>query len=88
MTTTTPFDTPTTPKATNACSSERHFWETDLSATNSPLPILNWADRKEVWKVMIEDEIDCKRSPDCFDRHPNLVPSMRGILLDWMMEVR
>ncbi|EDV25452.1 uncharacterized protein TRIADDRAFT_15757, partial [Trichoplax adhaerens] len=48
---------------------------------------LSWADRKEVWQVMIENDNNFKRSPDCFDRHPNLVPNMRGILLDWMMEV-
>ncbi|KAB1273580.1 G1/S-specific cyclin-E1 [Camelus dromedarius] len=53
----------------------------------SPLPILNWANREEVWKIMLNKEKMYLRDKHFMQRHPLLQPKMRAILLDWLMEV-
>ncbi|EPY79477.1 cyclin E1 [Camelus ferus] len=52
----------------------------------SPLPILNWANREEVWKIMLNKEKMYLRDKHFMQRHPLLQPKMRAILLDWLME--
>uniref|UniRef100_A0A8D1FF73 Cyclin C-terminal domain-containing protein n=1 Tax=Sus scrofa TaxID=9823 RepID=A0A8D1FF73_PIG len=52
----------------------------------SPLPILNWANREEVWKIMLNKEKTYLRDKHLMQRHPLLQPKMRAILLDWLME--
>lgn len=54
---------------------------------HSPLPKLNWADSKEVWRVMIEKERHYAKDPSMLERHPSLQAKMRTILLDWLIEV-
>ncbi|CAE1302826.1 CCNE [Acanthosepion pharaonis] len=54
---------------------------------HSPLPKLNWADSKEVWRVMIEKELHYAKDPSMLERHPSLQAKMRTILLDWLIEV-
>ncbi|XP_036877589.1 G1/S-specific cyclin-E1 isoform X1 [Manis javanica] len=53
----------------------------------SPLPVLNWANREEVWKIMLNKEKIYLRDKHFMQRHPLLQPKMRAILLDWLMEV-
>ncbi|XP_062967659.1 G1/S-specific cyclin-E1 isoform X2 [Cynocephalus volans] len=53
----------------------------------SPLPILNWANREEVWKIMLNKEKTYITDKHFMQRHPLLQPKMRAILLDWLMEV-
>uniref|UniRef100_A0A8C5USD3 G1/S-specific cyclin-E1 n=1 Tax=Microcebus murinus TaxID=30608 RepID=A0A8C5USD3_MICMU len=53
----------------------------------SPLPILNWANREEVWRIMLNKEKTYLRDQHFLQRHPLLQPRMRAILLDWLMEV-
>ncbi|XP_003798495.1 G1/S-specific cyclin-E1 [Otolemur garnettii] len=53
----------------------------------SPLPLLNWANREEVWKIMLNKEKTYLRDQHLLQRHPLLQPHMRAILLDWLMEV-
>ncbi|XP_004704961.1 G1/S-specific cyclin-E1 isoform X1 [Echinops telfairi] len=53
----------------------------------SPLPVLNWANREEVWKIMLNKESTYSRDMHFMQRHPLLQPKMRTILLDWLMEV-
>uniref|UniRef100_A0A8C8ZTX6 G1/S-specific cyclin-E1 n=1 Tax=Prolemur simus TaxID=1328070 RepID=A0A8C8ZTX6_PROSS len=53
----------------------------------SPLPVLNWANREEVWKIMLNKEKTYLRDQHFMQRHPLLQPRMRAILLDWLMEV-
>ncbi|EHB10003.1 G1/S-specific cyclin-E1 [Heterocephalus glaber] len=53
----------------------------------SPLPVLNWANREEVWKIMLNKEETYLRDEHFLQRHPLLQPKMRAILLDWLMEV-
>ncbi|KAK2499951.1 hypothetical protein MC885_019160, partial [Smutsia gigantea] len=53
----------------------------------SPLPVLNWANREEVWKIMLNKEKMYLRDKHFMQRHPLLQPQMRAILLDWLMEV-
>uniref|UniRef100_A0A8C8ZY03 Cyclin E1 n=1 Tax=Prolemur simus TaxID=1328070 RepID=A0A8C8ZY03_PROSS len=52
----------------------------------SPLPVLNWANREEVWKIMLNKEKTYLRDQHFMQRHPLLQPRMRAILLDWLME--
>ncbi|KAM5207479.1 G1/S-specific cyclin-E1 isoform 3-T3 [Hipposideros larvatus] len=56
-------------------------------ARASPLPVLNWANREEVWKIMLNKERTYLRDKHFLQRHPLLQPKMRAILLDWLMEV-
>ncbi|XP_062997268.1 G1/S-specific cyclin-E1 [Elgaria multicarinata webbii] len=57
------------------------------SARDSPLPVLGWASRDEVWKSMLNKEQTYVRDKLYMQRHPLLQPKMRVILLDWLMEV-
>ncbi|CAG9767254.1 unnamed protein product [Ceutorhynchus assimilis] len=54
-----------------------------------PLPLLNWADSKEVWMYMVyKEEASLNlRNPRLFEDFTNFIPRMRAILLDWVMEV-
>lgn len=56
-------------------------------ARASPLPVLDWANREEVWKIMLNKEKKYSRDQHFLQRHPLLQPKMRAILLDWLMEV-
>ncbi|XP_072836982.2 G1/S-specific cyclin-E1 [Pogona vitticeps] len=58
-----------------------------ISARDSPLPVLGWANRDEVWKSMINKEQKYMKDKLYMQRHPLLQPKMRVILLDWLMEV-
>ncbi|RMC09045.1 hypothetical protein DUI87_14049 [Hirundo rustica rustica] len=53
----------------------------------TPLPALGWANRDDVWKNMINKEEIYVRDKFYMQRHPQLQPKMRAILLDWLMEV-
>lgn len=54
-----------------------------------PLPLLSWADAKDVWRHMCDKDkktaID--RNPKMLNKHQGLQPRMRAILLDWLNEV-
>lgn len=54
-----------------------------------PLPLMNWADSKEVWMYMVyKEEASLNlRNPRLFEDFSNFMPRMRAILLDWVMEV-
>ncbi|XP_054856676.1 G1/S-specific cyclin-E1 isoform X2 [Eublepharis macularius] len=58
-----------------------------ISARASPLPVLGWANRDEVWRNMINKEQAYVRDKQYMQRHPLLQPKMRVVLLDWLMEV-
>lgn len=58
-----------------------------ISARASPLPMLGWANRDDVWKNMLIKEQAYARDKLYMQRHPLLQPKMRVILLDWLMEV-
>ncbi|NXB89737.1 CCNE1 protein, partial [Vidua chalybeata] len=53
----------------------------------TPLPALGWANKDDVWKNMINKEETYVRDKFYLQRHPQLQPKMRTILLDWLMEV-
>lgn len=54
-----------------------------------PLPVLSWADAKEVWKFMCkkDEKTAVDRDPKMLINHPGLQARMRAILLDWLIEV-
>ncbi|XP_013209656.1 G1/S-specific cyclin-E1 [Microtus ochrogaster] len=53
----------------------------------SPLPVLNWGNREEVWRIMLNKEKTYLRDEHFLQRHPLLQARMRAVLLDWLMEV-
>ncbi|XP_053127346.1 G1/S-specific cyclin-E1 [Hemicordylus capensis] len=57
------------------------------SARASPLPMLGWANKDDLWKNMLNKEQTYVRDKLYMQRHPVLQPKMRVILLDWLMEV-
>uniref|UniRef100_A0A8C4X685 Cyclin E1 n=1 Tax=Erpetoichthys calabaricus TaxID=27687 RepID=A0A8C4X685_ERPCA len=54
---------------------------------SSPLPVLGWADKDDVWNNLMKKEKTYLRDRHFLERHPLLQPKMRAILLDWLMEV-
>lgn len=54
----------------------------------SPLPHLQWARSADLWRTMRSKDVS-KAAPEAELRlhHPEILSSMRIILLDWMMEV-
>ncbi|KAK9392740.1 G1/S-specific cyclin-E1 [Crotalus adamanteus] len=58
-----------------------------VSARETPLPVLGWANRDEVWQNMLSKEQKYARDKLYMEKHPLLEPKMRVILLDWLMEV-
>uniref|UniRef100_UPI00398E517B G1/S-specific cyclin-E1 isoform X1 n=2 Tax=Pristiophorus japonicus TaxID=55135 RepID=UPI00398E517B len=56
-------------------------------ARASPLPVFCWANRDEVWNILLKKEQTYLRDKDVLQKHPLLQPKMRTILLDWLMEV-
>ncbi|XP_059848941.1 G1/S-specific cyclin-E1 isoform X2 [Hypanus sabinus] len=53
----------------------------------SPLPVFCWANRDEVWNILLKKEQMYLRDKDVLQKHPLLQPKMRAILLDWLIEV-
>lgn len=55
----------------------------------TPLPLLSWADSKEIWQNMVyKEEVSMVyRNAKLFERKYSFLPRMRAILLDWIMEV-
>ena len=58
------------------------------SSNSSPLPQLQWARSAALWRTMRSKDVS-KVTPEAElrMRHPEILSSMRIILLDWMMEV-
>ncbi|XP_054710401.1 G1/S-specific cyclin-E1-like [Uloborus diversus] len=52
-----------------------------------PLPNLDWAEEKELWHSMVLKDTLYRRDSEVLQRHPELEPRMRAILLDWLTEV-
>lgn len=67
---------------------EYHFRNILVTPTRaSPLPLLHWASKDEVWHNLLKKDETYSHDTRLMDRHPNLQPKMRAILLDWLMEV-
>ncbi|XP_038824908.1 G1/S-specific cyclin-E1-like [Salvelinus namaycush] len=54
---------------------------------SSPLPVLCWASRDDVWNNLLKKDETYSRDIHVMKKHPHLQPKMRAILLDWLMEV-
>ncbi|XP_058638374.1 G1/S-specific cyclin-E1 [Onychostoma macrolepis] len=54
---------------------------------STPLPALCWASKDDVWNNLLRKDKLYQRDTHVMERHPNLQPKMRAILLDWLMEV-
>lgn len=47
----------------------------------------SWASKDDVWNNLLRKDKLYLRDTRVMERHPNLQPKMRAILLDWLMEV-
>ena len=58
------------------------------TTTFTPLPTLQWAQSTDLWRQMRSKDVT-RVAPETELRiqHPGILPSMRVILFDWMMEV-
>lgn len=55
----------------------------------SPLPPLSWTDSSNLFREMrLKDKSQAAPETELRLRHPSIMPTMRTILLDWMLEVR
>ncbi|XP_018320665.1 G1/S-specific cyclin-E1 isoform X1 [Agrilus planipennis] len=64
-------------------------FSTPQKTRETPLPLLPWADSKEVWQNMVykEEATSQTRNSRLFEDRTSFLPRMRAILLDWIMEV-
>ncbi|KAH1015773.1 hypothetical protein HUJ04_007108 [Dendroctonus ponderosae] len=69
--------------------STKQDFESPTKTRRVPLPLMNWADSKEVWMYMVykEEASQNLRNPRLFEDFTGFMPRMRAILLDWVMEV-
>ncbi|CAI8014745.1 G1/S-specific cyclin-E1 [Geodia barretti] len=60
----------------------------ETSGAGGPLPQLSWANPRELWTEMRAKDV-CQTAPEeeLQSRHPGILPTMRTILFDWLMEV-
>ena len=60
----------------------------ETSEAGGPLPQLSWANPRELWTEMRAKDV-CQTAPEeeLQSRHPGILPTMRTILFDWLMEV-
>lgn len=85
--TTTTAATGTTNDAWNACT--KCCTSQSRGHRLCPLPVLSWAEAKDVWKFMCkkDEKAAIERDSKMLSNHPGLQPRMRAILLDWLIEV-
>ena len=58
------------------------------SQSLTPLPSLSWANSAIIWDEMRRKDRSTKApETELHQRHPCVLPTMRTILLDWMLEV-
>ncbi|XP_074468709.1 G1/S-specific cyclin-E2-like isoform X1 [Sebastes fasciatus] len=75
--------------------SEKGVWvdsDTLLTSANSlvrpsPLPHLGWGSPEDVWVKMVGREQNYRHSKGFVQKHPTILPRMRSVLLDWLIEV-
>lgn len=74
----------------------KDLWNSCANCSNAttnvrlcPLPVLSWADAKEVWRFMCkkDEKASIERDSKMLRKHPGIQPRMRAILLDWLIEV-
>ena len=59
-----------------------------VGGTFTPLPDLQWARSSDLWRRMrAKDVTKVAPETDLRMHHPDILPNMRVILMDWMMEV-
>ncbi|XP_061631503.1 G1/S-specific cyclin-E2 isoform X1 [Phyllopteryx taeniolatus] len=68
-------------------SSFKQYRFKNLFIKASPLPRLSWASSDDVWIKMLNKDLKYVHDKSYMQRHPKLQPSMRAILLDWILEV-
>ena len=65
-----------------------HGFTAATGGTFTPLPDLQWARSSDLWRRMrLKDTTRVAPETELRMQHPNILPNMRVILLDWMMEV-
>lgn len=49
--------------------------------------VFSWASKDDVWNNLLRKDKLYLHNVRVMERHPNLQPKMRAILLDWLIEV-
>lgn len=47
----------------------------------------SWANKDDVWNNLLRKDQLYLHDKHVMERHPNLQPKMRAVLLDWLLEV-
>lgn len=53
----------------------------------SPMPSLNWANNNDLWKMMRFKDLQYRHDYNYLNRHDQIKPYMRVMLVDWMVEI-
>lgn len=59
----------------------------DKESLKTPLPSLDWACNYDVWNLMKQKEQNYYHNYDYLTKHNGIESQMRGILLDWLVEI-
>lgn len=83
-----------TPQSDRKSSCDPHWNSTNKCCVRNearvcPLPLLSWANAKDVWRFMCDKDkrTSLDRHSNMLNNHHGLQPRMRAILLDWLNEV-
>ena len=72
----------------HAFHNEQH--NADAAATSAPacpMPALNWADSESLWAAMRLKDAEYAHDSQYMRRHEGIEPTMRSILIDWLVEI-
>jgi hypothetical protein len=82
----TSADSDTKPKMTSLIA--MYYTQEDETTTPStPMPNITWAKGDDVWRAMRKNELKYVHDANYLSRHSGILPHMRGILLDWVVEL-
>ncbi len=59
----------------------------ESTGSTTPMPNINWAKGDDVWRAMRKNELKYVHDANYMRRHAGIEPHMRGILLDWVVEL-
>jgi hypothetical protein len=63
------------------------YYTPEEHSQTTPMPNINWAHGDDVWRAMRKNELKYVHDPNYMSRHSGIQPHMRGILLDWIVEL-
>lgn len=84
-----PSKAPSTPKRVRGCRRKLSYEEASSSRREVPRLLLKWPEGVDIFKNMASKELASSRvrDPKLFVNQSTLMPTMRLIVLDWLMEI-